>query len=66
MVSLPSHILYQELNGINWCPNQSLLLEVNRSDATYAPDFGKFKTGKIALQDHSTDVKFRNIKIREL
>ena len=38
----------------------------NRSDATYAPDFGKFKTGKIALQDHSTDVKFRNIKIREL
>tara|TARA_B100000575_G_scaffold201828_1_gene163560 strand:+ start:9261 stop:9977 length:717 start_codon:yes stop_codon:yes gene_type:complete len=38
----------------------------NRPDATYAPDFGKFKTGKIALQDHSSDVKFRNIKIREL
>jgi len=38
----------------------------NRPDATYAPDFGKFKTGKIALQDHSSDVKFRNIKIKEL
>tara|TARA_A100001011_G_scaffold205907_1_gene214040 strand:+ start:1149 stop:1901 length:753 start_codon:yes stop_codon:yes gene_type:complete len=38
----------------------------NRPDATYAPNFGIYKTGKIALQDHSTDVKFRNIKIREL
>ena len=38
----------------------------NRPDATYAPDFGKFKTGKIALQDHSSDVKFRNIIIKEL
>ncbi len=38
----------------------------DRPDATYAPDFGIYKTGKIALQDHSTDVKFRNIKIREL
>ncbi len=28
--------------------------------------FGKFKSGKIGLQDHGSDVKFRNIKIRNL
>ncbi len=33
---------------------------------TYAPFFGKFKTGKIGLQDHGWDVRYRNIKIREL
>lgn len=33
---------------------------------TYAPFFGKFKSGKIGLQDHGWDVRFRNIKIREL
>ena len=33
---------------------------------TYAPFFGKFKTGKIGLQDHGFDVRFRNIMIKEL
>tara|TARA_S200000501_G_scaffold28369_1_gene24145 strand:- start:1867 stop:2652 length:786 start_codon:yes stop_codon:yes gene_type:complete len=32
----------------------------------YAPYFGKFKSGKIGLQDHGWSVRFRNIKIREL
>ncbi|MEL6923509.1 MAG: DUF1080 domain-containing protein [Bacteroidota bacterium] len=30
------------------------------------PDFGKFKGGHIALQDHSDKVWYRNIRIREL
>ena len=30
------------------------------------PGFGKFKTGKIGLQDHESKVSFRNIKIKEL
>ena len=57
------------LSGPEWdklVSKSKFALGSNRPDATYAPDFGKFKTGKIALQDHSTDVKFRNIKIREL
>lgn len=30
------------------------------------PDFGKFQSGKIALQDHGNMVSFRNVKIKEL
>lgn len=30
------------------------------------PDFGKFSTGKIVLQDHGNEVCFRNIKIKAL
>jgi len=31
-----------------------------------APDYGKYKTGYIALQDHASPIWFRNIKIRKL
>lgn len=31
-----------------------------------SPDYGKFKTGYIGLQDHSSPIWFRNIKIRKL
>jgi len=31
-----------------------------------SPDYGKFKSGYIGLQDHSSPIWFRNIKIRKL
>ncbi len=31
-----------------------------------SPDYGKFKTGFIGLQDHSSPIWFRNIKIKKL
>ena len=31
-----------------------------------APDYGKFKTGYIGLQDHSSPIWFKNIKIKRL
>ncbi|WP_290476784.1 MULTISPECIES: family 16 glycoside hydrolase [unclassified Leeuwenhoekiella] len=31
-----------------------------------APDYGKYKTGYIGLQDHSSPIWFRNIKIKSL
>jgi hypothetical protein len=30
------------------------------------PDFGTYKKGKIALQDHGNHVWFKNIKIKQL
>ena len=39
---------------------------IARSKFKDMPDFGKFHSGKIALQDHGAMVSFRNIKIKEL
>ena len=39
---------------------------VNRGTNNEFLAFGSFRSGKIGLQDHGSNVKFRNIKIREL
>ncbi|SEM20134.1 protein of unknown function [bacterium A37T11] len=39
---------------------------VGKSNLHNFSDFGKAKNGKIALQDHTDEVFFRNIKIKEL
>lgn len=47
-----------------WDDNWKRLIE--GSKFAKWPDFGTFKTGKIALQDHGDPVWFRNIRIRRL
>mgnify|MGYP001159478433 FL=1 len=56
------------LSGPEWDKMVSKSKFNNPSHPSYviAPLFGKFKTGKIALQDHGFAVRYRNIKIREL
>ncbi|MFD2597988.1 DUF1080 domain-containing protein [Sphingobacterium corticis] len=39
---------------------------VNKSPIKAYPDFGKYSSGKIALQNHTDSVAFRNIRIKEL
>lgn len=39
---------------------------ISESKFKSMPDFGKFRKGKISLQDHGNAVYFRNIKIRPL
>lgn len=58
------------LNGVNvvsthiWDNNWKQL--VANSKFKSMPDFGTFKKGKIALQEHGEGVWFKNIKIRKL
>ncbi|MER3498660.1 MAG: hypothetical protein C4308_08520 [Chitinophagaceae bacterium] len=58
------------LNGINvvsttlWDDSWKQL--VANSKFKSMPDFGVFKKGKIALQDHGYAVWFRNVMIRSL
>lgn len=60
----------------HWLNGQMVLTFVPWSDEWYekknsgkwkdAPDYGRFKEGYIGLQDHSSPIWFRNIKIRKL
>lgn len=51
------------LSGPEW---DSLVSNSKFGNDEQFKDFGKFKTGKIGLQDHGDKVSFRNIKIREM
>ena len=48
------------VNGNEWD------VMVSKSKFKDWPGFGKYKTGKIGLQDHGNVVSYRNIKIKEL
>lgn len=58
------------LNGVKLCEFDLGSEEWNRlvkaSKFSSMPEFGKYRTGHIALQDHSDWVAYRNIRIREL
>ena len=51
------------LSGPEW---DALVSNSKFNDDCNFKRFGKFKSGKIGLQDHGNKVSFRNIKIREL
>ena len=61
-------ILAYEPHGKNWdtLVEKSKFNNMNAYNYVEAPDFGKFQTGKIGLQDHDNVVSYRNIKIREI
>jgi len=52
------------INTTLWNDNWRQL--VANSKFKSMPDFGTFKTGRIALQEHGEEVWFRNIKIKQL
>ncbi len=54
------HIVSFPVNGEGWDAM------VSKSKFKNWPGFGKYKTGKIGLQDHGDVVAYRNIKIKEL
>jgi hypothetical protein len=52
------------LNTTLWDDNWKKMLKASKFKQW--PDFGTFKSGKIALQDHGAQVWYRNIKIKKL
>ncbi|MDT0539583.1 DUF1080 domain-containing protein [Croceitalea sp. P059] len=71
-----SKIIFTPEKVEHWLNGKQILSFVPWSDDWYekknsdkwknSPDYGKFKTGYIGLQDHSSPIWFRNIKIKEL
>jgi hypothetical protein len=71
-----SKIVYSESKVQHWLNGELLLEFIPYSDDWYKkrnsgkwdefPDYGKYKEGYIALQDHDSPIWFRNIKIRKL
>ncbi|MGS2761181.1 3-keto-disaccharide hydrolase [Sinomicrobium sp. M5D2P9] len=71
-----SRIVFTPEKVEHWLNGQLVLSFVPWDEAWYekknsdkwknSPDYGKFKTGYIALQDHSSPIWFRNIKIKKL
>lgn len=71
-----SRIIFTPTNVEYWLNGKKLLSFVPWSDDwnekknagkwNKAEDYGKFKTGYIGLQDHGSELWFRNIKIRKL
>ena len=71
-----SRIIYTKEKAEHWLNGKLLLSFVPYSEDWYSkrnsgkwddfPDYGKFKNGYIALQDHDTPIWFRNIKIKKL
>ncbi|NQW28780.1 MAG: DUF1080 domain-containing protein [Flammeovirgaceae bacterium] len=71
-----SKIIFTPEKVEHWLNGQKLLSFVPWSEDWYekknsdkwktSPDYGKFKTGFIGLQDHASPIWFRNIKIKKL
>ena len=71
-----SKIVFTREKVEHWLNGKKLLSFVPWDDAWYkrknddkwknSPDYGKFNTGYIGLQDHASPIWFRNIKIRKL
>lgn len=71
-----SRIVFTPEKVEHWLNGKLLFSFVPWDDAWYAqknsdkwktsPDYGKYKTGYIGLQDHASPIWFRNIKIRKL
>jgi len=71
-----SKIVFTPEKVEHWLNGKMVLSFVPWDDAWYekknsnkwkdSPDYGKFKTGYIGLQDHSSPIWFKNIKIKKL
>jgi hypothetical protein len=53
-------IVEYEVGSADW------LARVNASKFAKLANYGRMKSGYIALQDHGNDVSFRNLKIKTL